>query len=142
LQQLSTLKKEEEAMLLQIKENETIIQTEQAEVAMLTNSLAVTNSSIKAQQKMSESNDNQVLCNVMDSDVDEEVAQLTLNLSETEAMLQQLHAQLETDSNPELLEVLAKIQEATSVQTRMCEDLLEARACIEGKVMFMSHSSV
>ena len=119
-------------MLTQIRENETIPQTEHAEAAMLNNSLSVSNSSIKAQQKMKASNDDQVMCNVMDSNVDEEIMQLKSDLVETECLLQQLQTQLNSNTNPELLEVLAKVQQANEQQTMMCEDLTEARACIAG----------
>ena len=132
MQSLSAMKKEEETMLTQIRENETITQTEHAEAAMLNNSLSVSNSSIKAQQKMKASNDDQVMCNVMDSNVDEEIMQLKSDLVETECLLQQLQTQLNSNTNPELLEVLAKVQQANEQQTMMCEDLTEARACIAG----------
>lgn len=119
-------------MLTQIKENESNIQTEQAEAAMLNNALAVTNSSINAQQTMKASNDNQVMCSVMDSNVDDEVLQLNADLVETERLLQQVQTQLDSNSNPELLEVLAKVHEANALQAEMCADLEEARSCIKG----------
>lgn len=134
LQQLSDLKKEEESVLKQIKENESITQTQRAEAQMLTTSLAVTTSSIQAQKRMKEINDNQVTCNVMDFNVDDEVKQLRGELEATEDALRLLLSQLESDTNPEMLAVIASVQEASAKQKTLCDDLAEARTCVQGNV--------
>jgi hypothetical protein len=138
LQKLSDLKHEEDSLLKHIKDDESTIQTEQAETAMLVTSLSVTTSSIAAQKKMIDINDNQVMCNVIDFDVDDEVSQLQSDLVTTENMLQLLLTQLESNSNAELVDVIARVAEATEKQKSNCEDLIEARACVTG-VIGMCH---
>ena len=132
LQELSSLKKEEEAMLSQIKEHEATIQAEQSEVAMLTNALSVTTSSIDAQLKMKEINDNQVMCSIVDSNVDEEIIELRSDIAKTDNILRKLQTQLETESHPELVEIMSKVQKENVKQSRLCDDLEEARTAIEG----------
>mmetsp|Transcript_10329 Transcript_10329/g.19231 ORF Transcript_10329/g.19231 Transcript_10329/m.19231 type:complete len:618 (-) Transcript_10329:334-2187(-) len=131
LQQLSDLKKQEETLLKRIKEDESTIQTEEAETKMLENSISVTNSSIEVQKKMKDNNDNQVMGDVMDFNVSDEIAHLEADLINTENTLRQIESQLESGTHPELLDIIKKVQEATNKQKALCDNLVEARACVQ-----------
>ena len=81
---------------------------------------------------MQAGNDNQILCDPMDTNVDDEIVQLRTQLEEINTVLAQLKSQMGSNSNPELLSVLAQVQEATQRQTSLFGELSQARSCIEG----------
>lgn len=139
LQNMSSLKQEEERILNSIKECQSSVQTKAGEVSMLRNELTVVNSSAEAQTRLCQRNEEQIVNNPLDENIEEEINHLKIEISETDLALQQLQNEIDSDSNPELLEVLKKIQRAQADQVRVCNDIAEAKARINDLSQDLEH---